>query len=268
MADEAVVGAEGAITDAGAPAESGEPTEGATGVAAEQGQEEPDLYTVVVSGKEEKVTFEDLTKGYMRQADYTRKTQELAREREAVAELQSLRNALERDPRTTLVALAGALGVDLGTATQVANQAMQQLDDSDPLGILTSEVREIKSTLTAQQQAALAAEQQAQAKAAAEVAIQRELSDLHDLHGDFDEPALIQFAVDHRTPNLDIAYRAWQYELAQQQQAAERNKAIEAKRRAQVVEGGHNSAPGSVVPAQNQRVSLREAFRMAVASAQ
>lgn len=266
VADEAVVGAEGAAVDAGAPAES-EPTEGATGVVADASQGEPEnLYTVLVGGKEEKVTFEDLQKGYMRQADYTRKTQELAREREEVTELRALRAALERDPRTTLVALAQALGVDFGTAAQVAQAAMQ--GDEDPLSVLTSKVDTLTSTLTAQQQAALAAQQQAQQQAALQAQIQQEIDTLKDLHGDFDHKALVQYAVDHGVPNLDVAFRAWQYEQSQAAAVAERNRAIEEKRRAQVVNGGQSTAAGSVAPNANPRMSVREAYLAAAAAAQ
>lgn len=266
MADEAVVGAEGAAAETGAPVEGGELTEGATGVAAETGQEEPELYSVLVGGKEEKVTFDDLQKGYMRQADYTRKTQELAREREGVAELNALRSALERDPRATLVALAGALGVDFGTASQVAAQIQQ--GDDDPLAILTSKVDQLHGTLTAQQQAALAAQQQAQQQAAFQAQIDREISYLKDVHGDFAGDELIQYAVDHGTVDLATAYGAWQFELAKAAQVAERNQAVEAKRRAQVVSGGQNAAAGSVTPAAKPRMSVREAFQAALAGAQ
>ena len=40
-------------------------------------EEEP-LFTVMANGKEEEVTYDELIKGYSRQSDYTRKTQELS----------------------------------------------------------------------------------------------------------------------------------------------------------------------------------------------
>lgn len=46
---------------------------------AEEGEGEPEeTYTIKVDGKSEKVTLAELTKGYSRQADYTRKSQALA----------------------------------------------------------------------------------------------------------------------------------------------------------------------------------------------
>ena len=44
-------------------------------------EQEEDVYTVKVDGEEIEVTKEELLKGYMRQADYTRKTQALAEDR-------------------------------------------------------------------------------------------------------------------------------------------------------------------------------------------
>ena len=41
-----------------------------------------ETYSVKVDGVEQLVSLDELQNGYQRQADYTRKTQELARERE------------------------------------------------------------------------------------------------------------------------------------------------------------------------------------------
>lgn len=47
-------------------------------------EEQPDIYTVRVNGEDVEVTFDELTKGYSREADYRRKTQEVAEQRRAV----------------------------------------------------------------------------------------------------------------------------------------------------------------------------------------
>lgn len=49
-------------------------------------QEQPPLYAVKVGGEELEVTLDDLTAGYSRQKDYTRKTQELASEKKTLAQ--------------------------------------------------------------------------------------------------------------------------------------------------------------------------------------
>ncbi len=47
-------------------------------------EEQPDIYTVRVNGEDVEVTFDELTKGYSRESDYRRKTQEVAEQRRAV----------------------------------------------------------------------------------------------------------------------------------------------------------------------------------------
>jgi len=48
-----------------------------------------ELYKVVVDGQEQEVTLEELTKGYSRQSDYTRKTEKLSQDRKSVEELKN-----------------------------------------------------------------------------------------------------------------------------------------------------------------------------------
>ena len=50
----------------------------------EEESEQPQLYTIKVDGEDTQVTLEELQNGYSRQRDYTRKTQELAEQREAI----------------------------------------------------------------------------------------------------------------------------------------------------------------------------------------
>lgn len=50
----------------------------------EEQSEEPQTFTVKIDGKEEKVTLDELMKGYSRTGDYTRKTQKLGEDRKAV----------------------------------------------------------------------------------------------------------------------------------------------------------------------------------------
>jgi len=48
-----------------------------------------ELYKVVVDGQEQEVNLEELTKGYSRQSDYTRKTEKLSQDRKSVEELKN-----------------------------------------------------------------------------------------------------------------------------------------------------------------------------------
>jgi hypothetical protein len=51
--------------------------------------EQPQVYTVKVDGAEQEVTLEELQRGYSRQQDYTRKTQELSHERKTLEQQQA-----------------------------------------------------------------------------------------------------------------------------------------------------------------------------------
>lgn len=236
-------------------------TEGEHSEAGEGSVEEP-LYEVKVNGRTEKVTLDQALKGHMREADYTRKTQELAREREGLAEMRALQVALERNPQATLAALASALQVPLfsGQPAAAASDA-----ETDPFELLAREVQGLKGVFTQQQAAQTAAQQQATQAQQIQNQIERELGDLASIYGDFDRKQVLQYAVDHKTDSLEIAYKAWQHDVNEQRRIDETNKATNAKRRAQVVEGGRSTAPGSTVRGTaGAKPSVREAYRMAV----
>ena len=66
-----------------------------SGLSSEASSEEP-VYTVKVDGDEQEVTLSELQNGYQRQADYTRKTQQVAAEKERFAASRSYRFLLWR----------------------------------------------------------------------------------------------------------------------------------------------------------------------------
>lgn len=227
-------------------------------------ESEPELYTVKVGGKEERIPLDEALSGYMRQADYTRKSQEVAQQRQELAQVLQLKDALERDFQGTVRKLAAVAGVDYGTAERAATQVVGD-DETDPLTGLQRQVQQLTQQLTAREQAeqqkAWEAAQQSNVKAQ----IESEIANLKAQHGEFPEMELIQYAVDHGLNNLDAAWRAWQYDALEQKRIAEANAAVEAKRRAQVVGGGQNVAPASLAQgAGNERVSVRDALMRAL----
>jgi hypothetical protein len=91
---------------------------------------------VKVDGEDVETTLSDALGGYSRTADYTRKTQELAAQRQEAQYALTLQRALEANPRETLQLLASRYGVDY--AQQVAEQYQQpdEFEDdpyADPL---------------------------------------------------------------------------------------------------------------------------------------
>ena len=99
----------------------------------EQFQQEPQLPTtlrVKVNGEEVEVTLDELQKGYSRQSDYSRKTQQLAEERKAfLSEAEAI-----RQERAQYATLLSALQQQL-QATQHLDQQpdWDRLYDEDPI---------------------------------------------------------------------------------------------------------------------------------------
>lgn len=236
------------VTDpAGAPEASGEES-----VEAPQATEpEGPTITVEIDGTEVVLTAEEVQKGYLRQGDYTRKTQEIADQKRRLETLDRFEKSLDADPQLTLSQLAEAYGVELTPAQQQAVQdAGSELDPDDPIQAELAELRKFRTTV----------EQQfsRQEEAAVQAQIDADLDAVRTEFGaaDLDEIALLEFAVERNIPNLKDAYRL--------QQALESEKAkVDAERKQATkptvpVEGG-GSAP-AVSEGGNVKMTLDEAF--------
>ena len=90
----------------------------------------PESIKVKVAGEEVEVTLDELARGYSRQADYSRKTQQLAEERKAFhAEAEAI-----RQERAQYATLLGALQQQLQTTQQLDQQPdWDRLYDEDPI---------------------------------------------------------------------------------------------------------------------------------------
>jgi hypothetical protein len=91
-------------------------------------QEQPQIFSVKVDGKEVEVTLEELQKGYSRTQDYTRKTQQIAEARKQTeSELQAVR--AEREQYAQLL---GALEAQVQQSAQ-PNIDWDRLYQEDPI---------------------------------------------------------------------------------------------------------------------------------------
>ena len=81
----------------------------------DENTQQPDgpAFTVFVDGKEVQVTADEAKNGYLRHADYTRKTQEVAHSRKEVAQLREQIRAQEAEYAALLPKLRSALEADL-----------------------------------------------------------------------------------------------------------------------------------------------------------
>ena len=92
-------------------------------------QKEPQYVTVTENGKSERIPLEEVTKGYLRQQDYTRKTESLSQERKALEQ----HNEAVRQERQTYATMLVALRDQL-QAMQPQEPNWDDVWKSDPVG--------------------------------------------------------------------------------------------------------------------------------------
>ncbi len=128
--------------------------------------EEELLYAVKVDGEEQEVTLDELMKGYSRQSDYTKKTQELSEGRKAIEYLYgqytSEINALQQERQQYVGALSQVVQNSLSGLEQYNNIDWETLRQDDPIEYLSK--RDELSQMQAKLQANQAQMQQAQAQ--------------------------------------------------------------------------------------------------------
>lgn len=94
----------------------------------EQPETEPEIFTVKVGGQEVQVTRDELLNGYQRQADYSRKTAEIAEHRRAV-EAEYQRVAGERQHYATQLDQVAAV-----LQASLPPRPPMEMRDADPIG--------------------------------------------------------------------------------------------------------------------------------------
>ena len=89
------------------------------------------LVKVTVNGEELEGPLGEALNGYSRTADYTRKTQELAAERQTLEYARALATAYERNPQETVRLLANSAGLTLAEARAQVQDAQAQAGQDD-----------------------------------------------------------------------------------------------------------------------------------------
>lgn len=206
---------------------------------------------VTVDGEELQVPLKEAVSGYQRQADYTRKTQQLAEERRSVQFAQAIQQALDNDPSATIDLLKNHYGL---------NQTDSLEEDDIFADPMEKQYRQLESRLRSFE------EQQAMNE------LERNIASLQQRYGeDFDANEVVSQALALGTTNLEAVYkqiafdRLYSKEQAQRQMQAQRQQKeqeiVQAKRSSGIVAGG-SSAQGSVAESQ-PITSLRDAFSVA-----
>ena len=204
-------------------------------------------YTVKIDGEEQQVSLEELQQGYQRQADYTRKTQEIAAERDRLQQAEAIVSALEHDPEGTLQTLAHSFNVAPITGQQVSDDEYAEVDPTQ------QKLAELEHKIARQEQMERVQR------------VEREVSTLQEKYGEFNREELLNHALKNGIPNLEAAYTHMRFndvkstadKLSQEQEIT--NK----KREAAVVTPGGSTQSGVETEPTPQVSSLREAFALA-----
>ena len=220
-------------------------------------------FTVKVNGTDQTVTLEEMQAGYMRQADYTRKTTDVANQRKELEKAVVLSEALEKDPRRTLETIAAHYGVNAPVAApqraavDYGDDNLGEPENVDPnMQALQAEVDRLNSQLSS------VATTQQMGK------IDQELAALESQYGTIDRETLLRHASVNNLP-IATAYRDLHFEEAQsaltaqkERQAAEQAVVEQKRQQAGVVSSGVGAAAGSVgEPSGGGEMSLMDALK-------
>ena len=132
-------------------------------------EEEPDVYAVKVDGEELEVSLDELVQGYSRHSDYTRKTQELASQRDNMAQMQqqwaSEISQAQAERQQYMEAIGQFVQQSMVGLEQYASVDWESLREEDPIAFVTKkeEFRDAQERVRqAQAQQGVEAEKQKQ----------------------------------------------------------------------------------------------------------
>ena len=203
-----------------------------------------------VAGEEIDVPLKEALAGYQRQADYTRKTQELSEQRKQVQFGAALQEALQNDPKSTLELLKQHYGLE----------EQQSSEDELLLDPVEKQYRQLESRIKAFEQE----------KAMRD--LEKTVESLSRKYGDaFDADEVIAKALATGNSNLEAVYKQTAFDRIFEQsltasqlkakKAEEEQAIVQAKREATVVSKGASAKSADV--SSKPVTTLRDAFELA-----
>lgn len=175
--------------------------------------------SVTVQGETFEVPLAELRNGYMRQADYTRKTQQIAGDAKVLQWAHDLQEAFRSDPVGSIRFLQQQFGV-------TDDASPDPFEDIDPeFKPIVNELQQTRQQLAElQRQQQLVSEQRAVAEA------QSELEMMKSKYQDFDPMQVLPIAIDNGL-SMEKAYKLWKADVLEAQlseQAVAKAKAEQA----------------------------------------
>lgn len=212
---------------------------------------------VRVDGQELQVPLSEALNGYQRQADYTRKTQELSEQRQEVEFATAIQTALERNPEATIDLLARHYGISKSQAVDMVNDSL----DSEPLDPIDQKFQNME------QRVASFEEFQSQQQ------IEKEIVSLQNKYNDFNAAAVINTALRLNSTDLEGTYKQMMFDkmfdrsrLESEAQAKKQETeaaVVAAKRQAGVVSGGSNPSASATSDNGSAITNIRDAYAAA-----
>ena len=204
-----------------------------------------------VDGEEVVVPLKEALAGYQRQADYTRKTQELSEQRKQIQYAAALQEALDKDPATTLQLLNEAYGL----TNQTSNDDDWETDDwVDP------STQQLKSL---EQRIAIFEQERAMTE------LERTIESLQARYGEaFDADEVVAKALATGSTDLETVFKQIAFDKVFEKASvtskakSEEESRVEAKRQAAIVSGA-TSSKQSAAPISAAPKTVFEAFEQA-----
>ena len=231
------------------------------------------VFRITVDGDPVEVTYEELSKGYSRQADYSRKTAALASEREELKAVAEFKAQVETNPLEAIQSLATALNYDLLPDGKGQVVDRKPPPSGDGLGF-DSYTAETEPSTPAAEPPALAevrsqiAEIKAvQAKTEQDRVLQSSLAEAKSLAEKYRlssaSPAeIVQHQVKNRIPTVEMAVKDLAWDVAAERAQEQARIAKNAKRASATkkVASGGSVAAGSITAKPAQIKTVKDAL--------
>jgi hypothetical protein len=174
---------------------------------------------VTVNGETFEVPLSELRNGYMRQSDYTRKTQQVAADMQVIQWARELQEGFRADPQAAIEYLASQFGVKTGSQPD----PWQALVDEDPtLEPLVTTIRQQEQSLNELRRNAQHSDQERM-----NAQVQSELNDMKSKYSDFDPQQVLPIAIENGL-NMEKAYKLWKVDQLDTSSAAQEEAAVKA----------------------------------------
>jgi hypothetical protein len=160
-------------------------------------EDEEEVYAVKVDGQEMEVSLEELVKGYSRQSDYTRKTQELAEQRKSIDEAKNQYEMeiqqIQQERQQYVAGLQQVLAQSTEELQRLANTDWETLQATDPIKFITEKekFRDMQDKIHSYQKEQAIAEQRRQSEfdRARSIALQQERKHLVEKMPEWGDPS-------------------------------------------------------------------------------